>query len=74
MVSGRNRHATHQVNAVLNYAYALLESQVRIATIAQGLDSATGYLHAFRPKRTALVYDVMEPLRPQADRMVLSFL
>jgi hypothetical protein len=29
MVSGRNRHATHPVNAMLNYAYAVLESQVR---------------------------------------------
>jgi CRISPR-associated protein Cas1 len=34
MVSGRNRHATHPVNAMLNYAYAVLESQVRIATVS----------------------------------------
>jgi hypothetical protein len=29
MVSGRNRHATHPVNDMLNYAYAVLEGQVR---------------------------------------------
>ena len=70
MVSGRNRHATHPVNAMLNYAYAVLESQVRIAAVAQGLDPTIGYLHARRPGRVALVYDLMEPLRPQADRLV----
>ena len=74
IVSGRNRHATHPVNAMLNYAYAVLESQVRLATVSQGLDPAIGYLHACRPGRTALVYDLMEPLRPQVDRLVLRFL
>src|SRR5829696_9219968 len=73
MVSGRNRHATHPVNAMLNYAYAVLESQVRIATVAQGLDPTIGYLHACRPARVALVYDLMEPLRPQVDRLMLDF-
>jgi len=72
MVSGRNRHASHPVNAMLNYAYAVLESQVRTATIAQGLDPTIGYLHTCRPGRMALVYDLMEPLRPQVDRLVLG--
>ncbi len=73
MVSGRNRHATHPVNAMLNYAYAVLESQVRIASVSQGLDPAVGYLHTYRPNRVALVYDLMEPLRPLVDRLVLDF-
>jgi CRISPR associated protein, Cas1 family len=54
MVSGSNRQATHPVHAVLNYAYAVLESQVRIATVAQGLDPTIGYLHASRPARRPL--------------------
>lgn len=74
MVSGRNRHATHPVNAMLNYAYAVLESQVRIATVSGGLDPTIGYLHTCRPGRAALVYDLMEPLRSQVDRLVLDFL
>ncbi len=57
---------------MLNYAYAVLESQVRIAAVAQGLDPKIGYLHACRPAREALVYDLMEPLRPWVDRLVLS--
>ena len=73
MVSGRNRHATHPVNAMLNYAYAVLESQERIFTVSQVLDPTIGYLHTCRPGRVALMYDLMEPLRPRIDRLVLSF-
>jgi CRISPR-associated protein Cas1 len=73
LLNSRNRHANHPVNAMLNYAYAVLESEVRVATIAQGLDPMIGYLHACRPGRVALVYDLMEPLRPQVDRLVLGF-
>ncbi len=58
---------------MLNYAYAVLESQVRVATASQGLDPMIGYLHTCRPRRAALVYDLMEPLRPQVDRLVSAF-
>jgi CRISPR-associated endonuclease Cas1 len=68
-----NEHATHPLNAMLNYAYAVLESQVRIATVAAGLDPTIGYLHAGHPGRAALAYDLMEPLRPLVDRAVLAF-
>jgi CRISPR-associated protein Cas1 len=73
MVSSRNRHATHPVNAMLNYAYTVLESELRIATVAQGLDPTIGYLHTCRAGRVALVYDLMELLRPRADRLMLDF-
>jgi CRISPR-associated endonuclease Cas1 len=73
MVSGKNRHATHPANAMLNYAYAVLESQVSIAAISHGLDPMIGCLHSCRPGRVALVYDLMEPIRPNVDRQMLSF-
>ncbi len=72
-VSGTNRHATHPVNAVLNYAYGVLETEVRIAVVAAGLDPTIGYLHACRPGRVALVYDLMEPARPIVERQILEF-
>ena len=72
-LSGTNRHATHPVNALLNYAYGLLETEVRIAAVAAGLDPTIGYLHTRRPGRVALVYDLMEPLRPRVDQGVLGF-
>jgi len=74
MAGYNNRHASHPVNAMLNYAYAVLESQVRIATVAQGLDLVIGYLHVPRPGRAALVYDLMEPLRPKVDGALLNFI
>jgi CRISP-associated protein Cas1 len=46
---------------------------VRIATVSQDLDPTIGYLHACRPGRVALVYDLLEPLRPRVDRLVLDF-
>jgi len=59
---------------MLNCAYAALESQVLIAAVTQGLDPAIGYLHTCRPGQVALLYDVMEPLRPCVDRSILTFL
>jgi hypothetical protein len=35
--------------------------------------SVAGYLHAFEKYRAALVFDLMEPLRPIADAAVLRF-
>jgi CRISPR-associated protein Cas1 len=67
------KQATHPINAMLNYAYRMLESQVRISAVAAGLDPTIGFLHANREGRVALVYDLMEPLRPKVDRAVLSF-
>jgi CRISPR/Cas system-associated endonuclease Cas1 len=51
----------------------VLESQVLFATVSQGLDPTIGYLQACRSVRVALVYDLMEPLHPQADRSMVSF-
>ncbi len=73
MYGSGNRNATHPLNAMLNYAYAVLESQVRISLVSQGLDPTIGYLHACRPGRAALVYDLMEPLRPQVEHSMLAF-
>jgi CRISP-associated protein Cas1 len=68
-----NRNASHPVNSLLNYAYSCLEAQLRIAVVATGLESTLGYLHANHPGRIALVYDLMEPLRPLVDRHILDF-
>jgi CRISPR-associated endonuclease Cas1 len=74
LLSGTNRNATHPVNAMLNYGYRVLESQVQIAAHRGGLDPTIGYLHACRPRRTALIYDLMEPFRPMVDRRVLEMI
>lgn len=70
---GVNRRASHPVNALLNYAYAILESHVRIRIIAGEYDPTIGYLHTHQKDRAALVFDLMEPLRPVVDRIALEF-
>jgi CRISP-associated protein Cas1 len=70
--SRRNQYATHPVNAMLNYAYAVLENNVCTQVVAAGLDPTIGYFHgSFRGKH-GLVYDLMEPLRPVVDCGVLK--
>lgn len=69
----QNRNASHPVNAMLNYAYGMLESRVRSEIVAHGYDPMIGYLHSYDKDRAALVFDLMEPLRPIMDRSVLQF-
>jgi CRISPR-associated endonuclease Cas1 len=68
------RHAVDPANAILNYAYAVLEGQTRQALSAAGFDLACGFLHADRRGRDALVYDLIELARPAVDDCVLTFL
>jgi hypothetical protein len=39
-----NRNAAHPVNAILNYAYASLESEIRIKAISVGYDPQSASL------------------------------
>ena len=70
----KNMYATHPVNAMLNYAYSVLESSVRIQTITDGYDPSIGIAHgdAIKPHRHAFVFDLMEPMRPVTDRTIIN--
>jgi CRISP-associated protein Cas1 len=74
LLNGSNRNATHPLNALLNYTYGVLESQVRITALSKGIDPTIGYIHVNRPGRVAFVYDLMEPLRPEIDELILDFI
>ena len=71
---GRSQHpATDPINALLNYGYAFLEREVRIAIALAGLDSRIGFFHSNDGRKDALVYDLMEFFRqPVIDRFVLN--
>jgi CRISP-associated protein Cas1 len=69
-----SRNASHPVNAILNYAYAVLQSHVQIRLVAEGYDPMLGIMHSDREDAAALVLDMMEPERPKVDRAVLGFL
>ena len=50
-LSGSPRLAANPPNAILNYLYALLESEARLAAAALGLDPGLGVLHVDTPNR-----------------------
>lgn len=73
---GRSQHpAADPVNALLNYGYAFLEREVRIAIALSGMDARFGFFHSNDGRKDSLVYDLMEFFRqPVIDRFVLTLL
>jgi len=68
------RLAVNPPNAMLNYLYALLESESRLAVAALGLDPGLGVMHFDSPSRDSLASDLMEPIRPRVDGYVLDWI
>ena len=73
-LSGSQRLATNPANAILNYLYAVLESETRLAVVALGLDPGLGFWHVDTPARDSLACDLMEPVRPQVDAFLLDWI
>ncbi len=64
-----------KVNAMLSFAYTLLNSMVTSALYCVGLDPYVGFMHKDRPGRTSLSLDLMEELRSVfADRFVITMI
>lgn len=68
------RLAVNPPNAALNYLYAILESEARLAICELGLDPGIGFLHSDTRARDSLACDLMEPIRPKVDAFVLDWL
>jgi CRISPR-associated endonuclease Cas1 len=68
------RLAVNPPNAMLNYLYAILESEARLAISELGLDPGIGFLHSDTRTRDSLACDLMEPIRPQVDAFLLDWL
>jgi len=73
-LTGSPRLAVNPPNAILNYLYALLESEARLAVAALGLDPGLGVMHFDSPSRDSLASDLMEPIRPRVDAYVLDWI
>jgi len=73
VLSGGPRLATNPPNAILNYCFALCESEARLALNALGLDPGIGYLHLPRANRDSFALDIMEPIRPEVERWLYQW-
>lgn len=62
------------VNALLNYAYAILLSLVLRNLYALGIDPTFGIFHQSRAHAAPLAYDLVEPFRPIADAQVATWI
>lgn len=69
---GRNfvRHLNDDVNAMLNYGYSLLLSQMTKIVLSHGYLTQLGLHHCAKTNNNNFVCDVMEPFRPFVDRIV----
>jgi CRISP-associated protein Cas1 len=73
-ITGDPRGAVTPGNAMLNYLYGVLCSEVTIALHSTGLDPSIGLLHEDKDNRASLAYDLMEPARPILDRWFFQWL
>jgi CRISPR-associated protein Cas1 len=70
----RADHASDEINALLNYGYSILASEIKKFLNSVGLDSQIGFLHETLTSRTPLVYDLQELFRWLIDLSVIELL
>jgi CRISPR-associated protein Cas1 len=51
-----SRNASHPVNAILNYAYTVLQSQLQIDVVAEGYDPTLGIMHEGNNGSAAFIF------------------
>lgn len=72
----RNKRPAHDiVNAMLNYGYAILASQITLSIVKSGLNPYIGILHSDLNNRTSLTFDVIEEFRQQiVDKSIFTLI
>src|SRR5215472_839604 len=74
LLSGKPSRATTPGNALLNYLYAILESEMTVALLARGLDPGIGMFHADIDGRASLALDAIEAVRPYVEYWLFTYL
>jgi CRISP-associated protein Cas1 len=70
---GRSRNpAKDEFNALLNYSYGVLYSQVEKACIVAGLDPYVGFIHTDHYNKKSMVFDLIENYRIWGDETVVN--
>lgn len=66
------RPAKDLFNACINYLYGMMYSIVEGGLFAAGLDPQLGLLHADEYRKATLTFDLIEPVRPWVDRLLID--
>jgi CRISPR-associated endonuclease Cas1 len=74
VLTGKGFRATTPGNALLNYLYAVLETEMTVALLAVGLDPGIGIFHSDIDRRASLALDAIEAVRPYVDHWVFDYL
>ncbi|MGA2799963.1 MAG: CRISPR-associated endonuclease Cas1, partial [Candidatus Micrarchaeaceae archaeon] len=73
-LDSHNRHSSDNINALLNYGYSVLDSEVRRTINSLGLEISVGFLHEIRESRPSLSCDLCELYRWLVDLSVIQLL
>ena len=73
-VKPENRNASHPVNALLNYAYAVKLAHIQIDAVANGYDPMLGIMHNGRKGSPGWALDMIEPHRSVVDGAILQLI
>jgi CRISPR-associated protein Cas1 len=74
LLTSSPRLAINPANAILNYLYAILEAETRLACLTVGLDPGLGIVHVDYRSRDSFALDLMEAARPTVDTYLLELL
>ena len=73
-ITGGPRLAVNPPNAILNYCFALAESESRLALCACGLDPGIGFVHLDAGNRDSMALDLLETVRPSIEAWLLQWI
>ena len=74
-LTGGLRLAVTPVHGILNYVFALVEAETRLAISSLGLDPGLGLgLHTDTADRSSMAFDILEPVRPEVERWLLNWI
>jgi CRISPR-associated endonuclease Cas1 len=73
-LTGGPRLAINPANAILNFCFAIAESECRLALSICGIDPAIGFIHLDTPRRDSMALDVLETIRPSIEAWLLSWI
>ena len=73
-LDSHNQNAADNINALLNYGYSVMDSEVRRVVNSLGLDISIGFLHEIRDNRPSLICDLQELYRWLVDLSIIQLL